>query len=418
MNALLARSSHALVRRPLTFGAMGAWLVGLAYIAFCVSDTMLTLEDDRSQIVKILAFGLLLTAIALRPRLHRLIVLAAPLLFLLLIGLMRSFNQDAGLEEFLRFLFPIAITIALFAYRDRLDTVIRVFLMVVVSNDLFQCYFYVAYLTGLPLLLPVRIDSGLFLRAQGWMGFFSEFSFINFCAFMLCRWYRPTKVSRAKSWVFILFGLLGFSFKLFATLAVYPLIAKRSPRTWIAVGAVLGVAAFTVANGYLDSLLGVAAAKISFYVVAGNSARAESYRVMFESLGKGNLIGEGLGTFGGPASVKYNSPLYQRYHFDWYGLGDVLKTTDTFYPHLFVEIGMLGASIWLLFVLLYGQSEKLNAPWIFIVAAFCFDNVFSMAFVSPSYVFSALLTMYAFSQRSVVLDPNVRLRGSSVGLHR
>jgi len=285
---------------------------------------------------------------------------------------------------------------------------IKVFLIIVISNDLFQCYFYIAYLTGLPLVLPVRIDSGLFLRAQGWIGFFSEFSFINFCAFMLCRWYKPTKWSRAKSWIFVLFGLLGFSFKLFVTMALYPLIAKRSLRTWIAVGCVLGVAAFTVANGYLDSFLGVAAAKISFYVVAGNSARAESYRVMFESLGKGNFIGEGLGSFGGPASVKYNSPLYQSYHFDWYGLGDVLKTTDTFYPHLFVEIGLIGAIIWLLFVLLYGQSTKPTAPWIFIVAAFCFDNIFSLAFVSPSYAFSALLMMYVFSKRSEALNSEMQ----------
>lgn len=393
--------SGAAARQPLTLRSIGAWAVALAYLFFCMSDTMLTLEDDHSPIVKIFAFGLLLLAILLRPRFHRLIVLVAPLLFVLWIGHARSFNADAGTEEFLRFLFPVVITIALFAYRDRLDAVIAVFFLVVLSNDLFQCYFYLAYLTGLPLLLPIRIDSGLFLRAQGWMGFFSEFSFINFCAFVLCRQYRPTRRSLTMSWVFVVFALLGFSFKMFATLAIYPLIVRRaSPRVWIMAGAALGLGVWVIASGYLDAFFNVAAAKISFYIVEGNSARAESYRVMVESLAKGNLLGEGLGSFGGPASVKYGSPLYGLYHFNWYGLGDLLKTTDTFYPHLFVETGLLGALVWLWFVLCYGQSRRGGMPWIFIVSAFCFDNIFSMAFVSPSYVFSALLMMQAFSRRS------------------
>jgi hypothetical protein len=399
MNTSALTSFKGSSRKGMTVGSMGMLLVALAYILFCISDAMLTLENDNSQLVKIFAFGLLFASMLLRPIFHRLVMLVGPLLFLLLIGLLRSFNVDAGLEEFIRFLFPIAITIALFAYRDHLNILIKVFIGVVLSNDLFQCYFYAAYITGLPLLLPVRIDSGLYLRAQGWMGFFSEFSFINFCAFMLCRWHQPTKSSFAKSWIFLVFALLGFSFKMFATIALYPVIAKRwGARMWVALATVLGIATFAVANGYLDTLLGVAAGKLSFYITAGNSARAESYRVMFESLAKGNVIGEGLGTFGGPASVKYNSPLYNLYHFDWFGLGSILKTTDTFYPHLFVEIGLLGAVMWLSLVMLYGQSNKTSAPWLFIVAAFCFDNVFSMAFVSPSYVFSALLTMYAFSQ--------------------
>ncbi|WGS53976.1 hypothetical protein LFL96_23345 [Paraburkholderia sp. D15] len=396
-----AMTSTTQARRPPTLGSIGAWAVALAYPVFCISDTMLTLEDERSQHVKIVAFVLLLLALWIRPRFHRLIVLAAPLLFVLWIDLMRAFNADAGMEEFVRFLFPVVITLALFAYRDRIDAVLKVFFAIVLSNDLFQCYFYLAYLSGLPLLLPIRIDSGLFLRAQGWMGFFSEFSFINFCAFVLCRQYRPTSQSRRAAWFFLLFALLGFSFKMFATLACYPLMAKKmSPRVWLAAAAATCAGLWVVTSGYVDSLLNVAAAKISFYIVAGNSARAESYRVMIESLGKGNLLGEGLGAFGGPASVKYGSPLYALYHFNWYGLGSVLKTTDTFYPHLFVELGLLGALVWLGFVLRYGQGRRPGATWWFVVLAFCFDNAFSMALVSPSYVFSALLAMYALSSRS------------------
>lgn len=411
MSTLSFEVSARLARRQITNGAVGFIVLALAYLAFFISDTMLALDDDRSQIIKVCAFGLLSLALAMRPRFHRLIQLAAPLLLLLLVGLMRSFNKDAGWEEFLRFLFPVVITMTLFAYRDKLDGLVTVFFAVVISNDLFQCYFYLAYLTGMPLLLPIRIDSGLFLRAQGWIGFFSEFSFINFCAFMLCRWYRPTKSAKFMSWIYMLFAVLGFSFKLFVPLMFYPLIVKKGTlRVWVVLVAGICAALFLLANGYLDSLLGVASAKLSFYVIAGNSARAESYRVMFESLGKINLIGEGLGSFGGPASVKYGSPLYSQYHFNWYGLGNILKTTDTFYPHLFVELGLIGAAIWMQFVLFYGQGRKWSAPWLFIVGAFCFDNLFSMAILSPSYVFSALLIMYVFSRN--YMQPANRLSAS------
>ncbi|NIE56302.1 MULTISPECIES: hypothetical protein [unclassified Burkholderia] len=377
---------------------LGAGLLALAYVAFCVSDTLLTLDDARSQTVKMGAFVLVFAAILLRPRFHRMAVVALPVAVSLCIGMLLSFNADAGIEELVRFLFPVAITVAIFPYRDRLDVLVRAFIGVVVSNDLFQLYFYVSYAAGLPLFMPVRIDSGLFLRAQGWMGFFSEFSFINFCAFLLCRWYWSSRRAAIASWGFLLFGLLGFSFKLFAVLAVYPFVRNvRDVRAWLAAAGIAGLMLALAVTGALDSLLKVGMAKILFYVVAGNSARAESYRVMLESIRNGNLLGEGLGSFGGPASVKFSSPLYSFYHFDWYGLGGLLKTTDTFYPHLFVEMGVFGAIAWLVFVLGYGQARNKPTVWFYLVGAFCFDNIFSMAFVSPSYVFSALLVMYAFS---------------------
>lgn len=407
-------SQHILVGRngkirsapgEISLCTIGLILIAFAYLIFCASDTLLVLNDDRSQTFKIAAFGLLCVAIALRPQFHRSILLVGPLLLLLLIGLVRSVNMDAGLEEFLRFLFPIVITIAIFAYRCKLDSLVSLFIAVVISNDLAQCYFYFAYLSGLPPLLPIHFDTGMFLRAQGWIGFFSEFSFTNFCAFMICRWYRPTSSSRVRSWIFLTFALLGFSFKLFVPLLFYPLIVKQSTlRVWVTMVAGLILVTVSLSYGLLDSFLGVAYSKLSFYITTGNSARAESYRVMWESLAGGNFLGEGLGTFGGPASVRYGSPLYGKYHFDWYGLGGILKTTDTFYPHLFVELGLIGALMWVIFILFYGQGKTKNAPWIFVTAAFCFDNIFSMAILSPPYVFSALITMYIFSRQGEVVS--------------
>ncbi|CAM2180594.1 O-antigen ligase like membrane protein [Paraburkholderia sacchari] len=379
--------------------SIGVWLLVLAYLAFCVSDMMLSIQDDNSQAIKIVAFLMLGLAVILRPRFHKKILLVGPLLFIFLIAIERSFNIAAGFDELQRFVFPIAITVAIYAYRDRLNFLASVFLAVVVSNDIFQCYFYLAYVMKLPLIVPVRIDSGLYLRAQGWIGFFSEFGFMNFCALIVCAMRDGGASGKLKKLLFLIFSLLSFSFKLFVVILLYPVVFRKtgwkaSIAPLVIVVAICG--AFLL--GYLDDITGLASSKISFYITAGNSARAESYRVMWESLRDGNFLGEGLGAFGGPASVKFNSPLYAIYHFDWYGMGGILKTTDTFYPHLFVELGLVGGAIWLCLVVMYGQKNTVSLAWLYVAGAFLFDNLFSLAILSPSYVFAAFLTLYVIGQ--------------------
>ncbi|PRX36241.1 hypothetical protein B0G75_101430 [Paraburkholderia sp. BL18I3N2] len=419
MNASIASVPSYRESQLTGWHSVGAWAISFSYLLFCISDTLLSLEVDGSQFVKLGAFVLLAFAILLRPRFHKLIALIVPFMLTLYIAMWRTFNVNAGGEEFMRFLAPMAITVAMFAYRSKLSPVIFMFFAVVLSNDFFQCYFYLAYGLKLPLFLPVKFDSGLYLRAQGWIGFFSEFSFINFCGFLVCRHYQPTQRSQGAAWIFLTFALLGVSFKIFATIAVYFIVARKLPlRSFIAALSAIGVALFALMAGLLDPLIKIAMAKISFYVVAGNSARAESYRVMFQSLMKGNIFGEGLGSFGGPASVKYHSPLYSIYHFNWYGLGSTLTTTDTFYPHLFVELGVLGAILWLAFMILYGQVSKRRHVWLFLVGAFCFDNIFSMSFVSASYVFSALMLMYLFSDNGSSISRSSLATGKRDGARR
>lgn len=389
----------ASIRRPLQTSSPGSWILALAYVMFCIGDMLLQVNETLSPPVKMAAFGLLALALLYRPRFHRLVWLLLPLSGVLLVATVRSFNKNAAMEELSRFVFPVAITIAIYAYRTSLRPVIVTFIAVVVSNNLFQFYAYAAHVAGLPQLVAERIDSGLYLRAQGWIGFFSEFSFMNFCAFVLCRRYWGTRASKRASWIFLFFAVLGISFKLFPVLVAYFVLEKKA-----SFGSILGVVVGAIAtaavsvSGLLDKFYDVATAKVLLYIVAGNSARAESYRVMFQSLGNGNALGDGLGSFGGPASVKYNSPLYSAYNFKWYGMDNVLKTTDTFYPHLFVEIGIVGALLWMAFVFLYGQIDRRDTTWRFMVLAFAFDNIFSMSLLSASYVFSALLTMYLFSQ--------------------
>jgi hypothetical protein len=389
------------VRSTLTLVRIGVVIVALSYWVLCASDTLLSIGSDSASSVKIVGYVLMLSALLLRPRFHRLIILAIPLSASLLIGMFRTFNSSAGTDELLRFMFPVVITVSIYAYRDRIESLLYALVAIAITNDIFQCYFYLSYLTGLPLLLPVRLDSGVMLRAQGWIGFFSEFAFINFCAFIVCWQTGRSRMSKLLGYVFVVFSILAFSLKLTVVLALYPLLGRNwSTRLKIFLGIAL-TGLVLVETGALDSFLDITESKIALYLTQGDSARSESYRVMFESLSKGNFLGEGLGGFGGPASTKYNSPLYAKYNFNWFGMEGQIKTTDTFYPHLFVELGVFGGIVWLSFVLLYGQGRYKEKMWIYLVFAFCFDNVASMGFVSPAYVFSALTVMYALSRTRV-----------------
>jgi hypothetical protein len=396
---LVSSANRSIFRRA---DSIGIWLLSAALVIFFISDMLLRLDNEGSQPIKIVSFCFLLIAIALNPRFHRKIFLIGIIFVLLIFGLERTFSESAGFEEFLRFLFPVVIAISIYAYRENIGKLINVLILVVISNDIFQCYFYFAYVTGLPTLQQPNLDSGIFLRAQGWIGFFSEYAFINFCAFVLFREFGLAEKYKTRSWMFVLFAILAFSFKLMAVMILYPFtkrkIGIRGFVGFVGIAAVVGSAFYA---GFLDSFFDVAGSKIGFYITQGNSARAESYRVMFESLAGGNFLGEGLGAFGGPASVKYNSPLYAKYHFNWYGLGGILKTTDTFYPHLFVEMGLIGAITWLVFMVFYGQGSNKNPLWKFFVLVILFDNIFSMSLLSPAYIFSALIVMYAISRRDV-----------------
>lgn len=407
--------------RSASVADFGVSLLVLALWIFFISDTLLSFDNNYSQSVKIVAFSLLALAILIRPIFHRLILMIGPIFAILLINLGRSFYFDAGIEEFMRFLFPVVITIAIYAYRDKLNVLIATLIIVVVTNDVFQIYFYIAYFGGLPLFLPVRIDSGIFLRAQGWLGFFSEFAFINFSAFILYRNFSSGNRATHRAWIYLIFATVSFSFKLMVVAIFYPVsMGRLGARKLMALGGAVLLTVLAIVFGLLDSLLTVADSKVGFYITRGNSARAESYRVMAESLYGGNLLGEGLGSFGGPASVKYGSPLYSKYHFDWYGLGGYLKTTDTFYPHLFVELGLLGGVMWCLFMIYYGQGKDRGRLWWFFVLVLLFDNLFSMSLLSPGYIFSALLVMYAISRDDLVLTSFAlkKAKGERIGVGR
>ncbi|MEM6517314.1 MAG: hypothetical protein AAF688_14105, partial [Bacteroidota bacterium] len=137
--------------------------------------------------------------------------------------------------------------------------------------------------------------------------------------------------------------------------------------------------------------------RIEVYVTEGDSARAESYRVMLSDVLDFNILGRGVGSFGGAASTKYDSPVYEQVDFNWYKT-IYLATTDTYYPHLFVELGIIGGFLYLLIILSpllkRKYDKKVFLLLIVIYFALFFDSIFSFAMNNLTYLMLSLLLVY------------------------
>lgn len=386
--------------RPGTkISTLNAQLTSIGFFLFCISELFLAQENPLSLPIKIIGFSLITSNIFIRPKIDRKAILLAPLFIILAINYYTSFDHRAATEELLRFLFPITILLNLYKNRSSLKSIAHFFIIITISNNIYQIYAYFAHLGGLPTLLPPRFEAGYIIRAQGWVGFFSLFGFMNFCAFLITRHTDTIKSNRKLlSYFFAVFSALSLSAKVIMGFIIYFILTTKGKNTIRTCAFSLVVLSAIVISPpkIITELLEVTDSKISFYIIEGNSARSESYRVMAQSLVQPNILGEGLGSFGGPASTKYGSPLYSKYNFNWYGLEGQLATTDTLYPHVFVELGLLGGASFLAFLFMYGQKRR-STIWRAIVVIFLLDNLVSFSILSPPYFFSAALCMIIFS---------------------
>lgn len=370
-------------------------LVFIALSMFFVSELLLVLGSSSSILFKLIAL-LILTGIILSTRcIHKAAVFLFPLFIIFIYNFYIALNYDAAKEELLRFLIPIVILLSLYA-RLNVKNLSRFLLYLIISNDVFQVVYYISYFLNLPLLYEPRIEYGHILRAEGWVGFFSLFGFLNFCGYILVSKGDFEKEKKYKN-IFLAFMFLSTSLKVIIGFFVYLLMTSnlKEIRFKLVIIIVLAIISSMAFGGFVDDYTNLIISKFNFYIIEGNSARSESYRVLFSEVQRGNIFGAGLGSFGGPASTAYDSVMYYTYNFNWFGLEDQLSTTDTFYPHLFIELGIIGGGLYLSFIILYGY-ERYNVQWLALLVVFLLDNFMSFSMLSPPYVMTALITLLYF----------------------
>ncbi len=307
-----------------------------------------------------------------------------------------SFNLMAAMTEFIRYLTPlIAITVG-YLYKDEISRIVNTLFVITITNNLYMIYAYIAFTLGFPTILEPWYESGIFIRAYGWLGVVTIFGAINFACFLLCYTSVGIKFYRYK-YFFLTFSLLSLSFKLFPYFIISLVLLNFKKINFYPIFFLVIIFLLYNHMDIVNEIYELAIIKIEFYVSVGNSARFESYRVMYESLTSGNFFGEGIGSFGGPSSTNYNSPLYQSYYFNWYGMQEQLNTTDTFYPHVFVELGLFTGIIYLSCFFIpyflmerkcYDKKNRIVEAMLLIMIfgdAFWAFSMTSVAYILPTY---------------------------------
>lgn len=317
-----------------------------------------------------------------------------------------SFNINAAVEEAIRYFFPITILIYGYSIRKKYLLLINFILVFTVINNLYQLIIYFNWFIGLDQYFYYQVpNTNMFyynsllgiIRGVGLMGFFGTYGFLNVISFFLAKQFY---VGRYKKTILVVFSLGVFASLSFKAIGVFLFLLFLLSRyklklLFVAFSiSIMGLVMFPKRTyDFAESFT----YRVETYITTGNSARSESYRVMFEDIGDLKFIGRGVGSFGGASSTRYDSPVYKEVNFNWYKTRH-LATTDTYFPHAFVELGILGGLLYFLAILapLFKRRYLTNTLLLLFVIYFAlfFDSLFSFAMNNLNYLVISLILVY------------------------
>jgi hypothetical protein len=312
-----------------------------------------------------------------------------------LLGFYRGIAFFQLIESGLRYLIPIIAISYGFQIKAQKKTVLIILLSFILLNDIYQLANW--------LINPILNQQSNYsiYRATGFIGYFDLFGFINMMGLIIIGQKNILKLPRfmflVLSLVFSVFLIWSLSLKMIIIFSLYVLIFNRKLLVLI-----IPVLPLILINK--DRLIPAIQLRFNRYVLRPQSARSESYRVVNDYFSDFFLIGKGPGTFGGPISTRNQSALYDKYNFNWFG-EQALSTTDTYYPHLIVELGVLFAMLYLLVSLLLpivlSKSSKITFLIIMVISV---NSIFSFALNALSYCLFSVMLIFILSDAKYNLE--------------
>lgn len=380
-------------------------LILLPFVVILISEILLPIVPPLSSVFKALAvlYMFLYSFMGLKFHTNFLLLLGLFLPFFIY-GILHSFNINAALSEGFRYLFPFAVLMYSYTIRRHFKLLLSALIIFVLINDIWQIVNYVNWFRGVTQWFYstdlfgrryYNASSGI-IRATGVVGFFGLHGFINLIAFFLVKKYYHGKHKMLLLTIFLVSLFLSFSYKTIGTLLVLLFIQYKNKLRFFQIVGGLFIIGLIAMPKVLTSMGESIVLRVEQYITEGDSARAESYRVMFEEVADFNLFGRGVGSFGGPASVTYNSPVYSEYRFNWFDFPD-LPTTDTYFPHLLVEMGIIGGLLYLFVIMapftLTWRRDKFELVFTFYFALFA-DALFSYSLNNIAFLMFSLVFLY------------------------
>lgn len=318
-----------------------------------------------------------------------------------------SFNINAAIEEGIRYFFPLIVLIYSYSIRKHYLLLINFLIIFTILNNFYQLVIYFNWFIGVePQYFYNQVpNTNMFyvnkllgvIRGVGLMGFFGTYGFLNVITYFLTKqfYFRKYKKTILIICVFGVFASLSFKAIGAFLFLLFILNKNKLKLFFIAFSiSVMGIVIFPKRTYDLAESLTY---RIQTYITEGNSARSESYRVMFEDITDFKFIGRGVGSFGGASSTRYDSPVYNEVKFNWYDTKH-LATTDTYFPHVFVELGIIGGMIYILTIMIpLFKRRYLKSVLLFVFVvyfALFFDSLFSFAMNNLGYLMVSLILVY------------------------
>lgn len=333
------------------------------------------------------------------------------LLLLIVILLWMFFNSintysiRAVFEDGIRYLFPFFITIFGAAFRFKLEKLLKYLVGFVVINDIVQILIFIIYFIDVDSYMNLGFHYrnnqvyGI-IRPSGLTHAFDFFAFSNFIAYYLVGKFDLFKHKKYLKLLFLIFIFASLVYKYIALVFLYFIIEKK----WkpIIVLTFFMISVFFFNKNIFSSIYNGARDRINLYLVDGNSMRTESLKFTYDYLLHNNPFkGEGVGTFGGPASTKYLSPFYKKNNLNWFEYYNA-TTIDNYHPHLFVENGLFLGFLYLftVFSIFIVYFKKMKKYW-FLLLTTLFISFFNFSIntlVFQFYFFILLLPFLTFNQ--------------------
>ncbi|MEM6515851.1 MAG: hypothetical protein AAF688_06675, partial [Bacteroidota bacterium] len=234
------------------------------------------------------------------------------------------------------------------------------------------------------------------IRAGGITQSFDFFGFLNLISFYFCYQFY----NRKYAYFFSFFLILSLSFKfiiLFGLLLFY-LKEFKSIGLMIVLCSLAFVSSQDLRVKISDSLQ----EKYSRFFLEPKSPRPEAYKALKRHItDNGVFYAEGVGVFGGPASRRYESTYYQKIDFNWHGRQ--FATTDTYYPHLFIELGLLQGLVYLALIFIVFLIEfKALRKIFFLIFIFLIASILNFAlnsFIFLIFSFVVILPMVHYKKQ-------------------
>ncbi len=376
------------------------------FILVFIGTIFLKINHPVGSALKMMAFLYMLIYVILKRKTDvNLLIVSLFFLPFLIYGVLHSFNINAGIEDGIRYLFPIVVLFYGYSIKEHLNLLIKFMLFFITINFLAQFINYFYWFKGLrQWYYPVTThgewyfnQAGGILRASGIVVYFAFLGFMNLIAFFVIKKYYNGKYKKFFLAIALIMMFASLSYKTILTFVlVLALMNYKRLHTFLAGILVLLIGASLTFPEQMQSFLNSLLYRLNSYILMKRpTVRVETYQIMFKEIFDGNWLGYGIGSFGGPASLKYKSPYYEQVHFTWPDTFWMKMTTvDTFPPHVFVELGIVGGLMFFLVLLSPIIKRKVNKTVLIIYFTLFFDMLFSFSLAGLEYLLFSLVLVY------------------------